>query len=264
MIEYNMPFDEYAALEGLNASLLKQGAKSMLQARHYATSGTADSTAMMLGRAAHCASLEPDRYMQEYVVYEGARRGKAWDEFKVEHDGKEIITATESEQVDGMVDSIIANRDASRIIDSTAHEMVIQWEDKVLGKCKARLDCYGKETGLVADVKTTGDVTERIFNKTVNRMGTHIQFGWIRKGLKALDLPANQFFAIAVEQKPPHDCVVFNMENWVKAGEEQATLIAQQYRIAQAQGRFPGVSDEVVTLELPSWMDEKPEIDWSE
>lgn len=70
-VHYNMPFDEYCTLQGINASALKgDGATSPkhLKAVLDGEIVSEDSNDKRLGRAIHCSILEPDRFETAFPV----------------------------------------------------------------------------------------------------------------------------------------------------------------------------------------------------
>jgi exodeoxyribonuclease VIII len=59
---------DYASIEALNWSTLRHLATSALLLQWRADHPQPDSRAMMLGRAIHCAVLEPERWASDYIV----------------------------------------------------------------------------------------------------------------------------------------------------------------------------------------------------
>lgn len=55
----------------------------------------------------HTGLLEPHKIIKEIAVFEGKTRyGKAWEDFKLQHKGKTIITAKQKEIGDGMIRAV--------------------------------------------------------------------------------------------------------------------------------------------------------------
>ena len=50
---------------------------------------------MLFGSLLHKMILEADDFHNEYVVFEGTRRGKIWDEYKAINEDKIIVTQKE-------------------------------------------------------------------------------------------------------------------------------------------------------------------------
>jgi hypothetical protein len=59
-----------------------------------------------IGTYFHTALLEPEKLTLECAVFEGVRRGKDWDKFKEDNAGKAIITKTEFDQAQGLINAV--------------------------------------------------------------------------------------------------------------------------------------------------------------
>ena len=262
MIIRNMPFDEYAAAEGLNASTIKAGPKSMKHMKAYKDKGRDDCTALRMGRIAHSLTLEEgEAWANALPLWEGkTRNGKVWDAFKLEHaaDIDLHVTPKELAEVKGMADAVLAHPDARRLIENMESEVSIFWESERYGKCKGRLDKYSAELGY-AELKTTGQIVPSQFFRTSFNLGYHKQLGWCANGAK-LETPTRPcpVHVIAVETKAPHDVVVYRVPPQVLAfGLEEAEEIAMKWRVANLTKTFSGVESEIVDYELPKWATEE-------
>lgn len=255
-----LDFDEYIADEGLNGSTLKAGRVSMRHMRHYVENGLETTPAMETGTNVHSCVLEPERFFDSFSVWEGGRRaGAAWDSFKTiaGMEGKIIVKPEELADYHAITASVHANREAHRLIESTQHEVSIFWEDRGLGKGKARIDAIDDK--VTADLKTAASIEEWAFVSHCYKFGYHIQLGWQRYGLRLLGREPKQFALIAVEKKPPFDCVVYWPDDaFLDEGERQALEIAKRFRIAQYTNSWPGISDEPLPLSLPRYVAGEP------
>jgi len=100
--------DDYHADKTFNSSstlkLALKDPKSYYEQRvlgQPAPSNNADAFA--IGNYVHTMFLEPEKLNDEYIVYHGTRRGKAWDSFEkyyTEKDKKIIITGSQKEMAD--------------------------------------------------------------------------------------------------------------------------------------------------------------------
>src|SRR5690606_20877601 len=109
---------------------------------------------LTLGRAAHCAVLEPDRYERDHAVWErrtssgnlAPRNGKWWEGFKAEHCGRAIITADEHAEAMAMQSAIRGNPDAMQFLATGDAEVTLQW---MVGgaACKGRVDWMTRYEG---------------------------------------------------------------------------------------------------------------------
>lgn len=250
-----MPFHQYLAVEAVNWSLLKHGRDSARHLHHAMTHPTEDSTRLKLGRGAHTALFEPDRFALDYAVFTGERRaGKAWDEFCAANEGQTILKADEHGQCLAIAAAVRAHPVAGPMLDPPGEaEMVLTWTDEPTGlKCKARLDWY--RPGLLCDLKTTGDIDRDRFASTAWRMGYHGQGAFYRRALEANGLDVPPFRIIAVEQTPPHDVAVFTLDDdAIYQGEQEVDELLRMVSAGRSSGRWPGRYQEEESLSLPRW-----------
>jgi len=148
-----------------------------------------------IGTYFHTMVLEPHKIEEDCAVYPGIRRGKEWEKFKEENEGKAIITKSEHEQamriVEAAKNSPVAMNyinngkpEVSAFIEVVVDSGDIYCGDKVLGKegwektkhkakgvnliLKGRADCLG--SNYILDLKsTTGNAkSEKSIKDKVN------------------------------------------------------------------------------------------------
>lgn len=251
-----MTFSEYARIDAANWSKLKAGRKSALHLRHAMNEPVPDTAAMLLGRSAHTAVFEPDRFPVEYAVFPGPRRqGKAWDEFCAANQGRTILRADEYMTCLAIRDAVRGHPVAGPALAPPGEaEKVLQWQDPDTGiACKARLDWY--RTGLLCDLKTTSQITPREFSATAHRMGYFGQLAFYQEGLARNRLDAPRPIIIAVETTPPHDVAVYRLtDDALEAGEVEWRELLRMLSAGRFSGRWPGrYEDQAVDLDLPQW-----------
>lgn len=250
----DMPYAEYAARDGINATAIKAGVVSPLHMRHTMTGHDKPVTpAMRWGKLVHSAVLEPDLFFESMMVFDGRKYGKAWNEFCETNDPQYAVSSDEQKRLYAMGNAVHANRHAHSLIDGTAHEVSAFWHDPLYGNAKARLDGM-KDTRGIVEYKTTGSTDKRHWTRTAFNMNYHLQLGWQWAGVNGtagVDMPVH---VICQEQTEPYDVVVYRVPDTViEIGLEQAAEIAKRYRACEAVGSFPGVSDEIEIYELPAW-----------
>jgi hypothetical protein len=255
---YGMPFDSYQRQQGINASCISDGRKSMLHMHHAMTTHSPATAAMMFGTLAH------------YVVLEGgaglvccnARRGsKEWDAAILAANGNErmVCKPDEYDQLQAMRDAVMSHTEARWIIEATQHEVSGFWTG-AYGAAKLRADMLGVVPAsgkmILADYKTTGDIEPRRFFSTAERLFYHGKMGWYVEGCEAITGKLPDVYMIVQEQKAPHDVFVAIMPGAVvQAGREESIEIAMRYRSAQECGIYYGVEpDSVIEYERPAWV----------
>ncbi len=96
--------------------------------------------AFALGTYYHTAILEPELLDKECAVFTGKmRRGKEWEAFKVKNEGKAIITNSDYDK-------------AQTLINSTKNNEIVNW---LLSEGEAELSCFSSLCGV--DIKVRAD-----------------------------------------------------------------------------------------------------------
>lgn len=112
IIHRGLSSSEYHGFKGTWSSsqlkdLCEDGNEELFHAKWIAKTKEKESIpAFDIGTYFHTSLLEPDKIQTDCAVFTGIRRGKAWENFQVEHAGKAIITETELKQAQGLVESV--------------------------------------------------------------------------------------------------------------------------------------------------------------
>src|SRR5260221_10872140 len=117
-------FSKYLATPGINWSTLKEMGRSPLHYKFRLSHPREDSTELARGRAVHTATLEPDLFEKEYVVYPGkTRRGKKWDEFEVTYGAAyTILKQDERDKAMLCAEAIRKHPEASALLSEAEYE----------------------------------------------------------------------------------------------------------------------------------------------
>ena len=254
-----MNFEQYQAIPAINASAIKRGLISMKHMRSAMTDkDDADSPSLRWGRLFHKSILENAEFNALVSVFKGDKRTKEWKEFKADHEPEWIVTSDELSALTAMRDSVMQNPDAARLIDGMVNELVVEWSGEFYGAAKARLDGWHEKKG-VLELKTTRVIPPKAFAGQFAKLSYDISAGWYSEGVRLAglcnDLPA--YTVLAVENVKPFDCAVYTIPRMViEIGLKRARKIAEEYRLCEKAGRWPGVCDGVQELEMPSWWGE--------
>lgn len=197
-----LPYSEYEKLEGIRASDLKLILKSPREYYNAMFRGKKKaSAAMHIGSAAHVAILEPDRFVDEVVIFGATRRGKEWDAFREVNQGKIILNETEASTVEAMVKAVHSNPSALRLLEEGKAEITFEFELHGL-PFKSRLDwlttTHG-DTPMIVDLKTTRHLPKKEFMRDVFDLGYHIQFALYHAAVKQHTGKDPAFYVLAVE-----------------------------------------------------------------
>ena len=247
---YNLTAGAYFSMPGLSASALCHGCKSMKAMRWYMTNETEPSAAMRWGNICHAALLEPDRFEQDFPVFDGPKRGKDWQDFRDANADKEIITAEECEQLLAMIEAVRSRKDAFDLLSDGDHEVSAFWQYEGCGNCKGRMDVLNKNA--IVDLKTTSDISK--FQNTAAQLLINVRVGWYQVGVREITGALLPVYIVSVEQKPPFDILVYEYDAEALAlGRDIAIKTARKYRECEKVSKFPGVCEDIQTLRLPEW-----------
>lgn len=111
------------------------------------------------GSYVHSIILEPHQTDKEFAIFEGAtRRGKVYQEFKSANEGKTIITSSQAQQANDLLQLFNEHVDTTGLIEDGVpeHTLCVELDGMPI---KVRAD-YVKE-GAIIDVKTTADPVDR-------------------------------------------------------------------------------------------------------
>lgn len=274
---------DYQAIPGIRWSRLRHmlvlvGPPMVVSPKRYKHACDAkespDTDARLLGRAIHCATLEPDSYEERYTWWTGKakwdKRTKACKEFlaAAAASGKELISPAQHRAAMACALAIRRHPAAMRYL-SGAKEAMFTWTDRETGlPCKMRLDLLTQRRLL--DVKSSSrGVDPRSFGRWTAAYSYHAQLAFYFDGLKANGFELQDPMIIAVESGAPHDVVVHEVGKLViDAGREIYSKLLFEVRAGlerEAQGDpdpWPGIAPRFpVPLELPAYAMPEPELD---
>jgi exodeoxyribonuclease VIII len=248
---------DYAAIEADNYSTIKHIARSPRQYLHVLENGTTDTTAKFRGTAGHVATLEPERFVREFAVFEGDRKaGKEWKAFEAEHAGKTIIKQAEFETAMAIRDAVRGDPLAAKYLRKGTVEPTLVWRDPETGLlCKGRPD-FITHDHVVVDLKTTRDVTPWSFARDVANFAYHVQATFYCDGYEALvPMSRPRAVIIAVDSKAPHDVIVYTLDEEIMgAGRDAYRAMLSRLRECRRDGKWPGHANGIeLALRLPAW-----------
>lgn len=174
-----------------------------------------ESEVFALGRAIHCAVLEPERFARSYIEQPAeiaTRRGKAWDAFKAENEGREILRPGESALVRSIADTVFRHPQAMKLLSACPlREVSMLWEDNGV-KMKGRADLISSNHVIVGDFKTTSDASPEAFVKDCENYGYDLQAALYIDALRALGKDPKSFVFLLVEKTFPFTCALYTFD----------------------------------------------------
>lgn len=233
--------------ERMRYSLLKSIALSPLHLRHASEHPIEPTKAMRIGTYAHADLLGATLP----VTFDGTRRGKAWEAFKAEHPGAEIVT--EDEAIVG------ANCAKAVRLDPVAMPYFAGYgtnEDRIdwtfFGvPFRSTPDRYVPGTGTLVELKTTRSAEPGMFLRDAMRRHYHVQLGIYAEALRSLGHDVREAVIVAVETVPPFAVAVFRLSpNTLEAGMRTAVLWIEQYKQHAATATWPSYSQTTIEWDL--------------
>ena len=256
MINADLSFDEYRAIEAINASQYKEhynsSTEQILESMKVERKA---SKAMDLGTVIHSVVLEPDLPMDDVAVWSGGhKRGKAWTEFKEDNDGRLIITQEQMDALPVIAENVHKDKDARRLLAESTREVTLEWVADCGANCKARLDILNDGGMLLSDVKTMEYINKFKFWSQVDRMGYWLQAGhYIDGAIKCYDLRCNpEFWFLCIETKPPYSVICRPMSGeYLEFARREAHKMVTKIHIAHVTGSIETLADKEGIEEIP-------------
>jgi AraC-like DNA-binding protein len=117
--------------------------------------------------------------------------------------------------------------------------------------CKVRPDLYNSENGMVIDLKTTMDASEKGFAKSVRQFGYAFQAAFYMTALRQMGEQPKQFVFLVVEKSEPYATACYHIDNNDIEREVPRVLEAIKiYGECLRTDVWPGYSDDIKTLNL--------------
>jgi hypothetical protein len=259
LVHEKLPFRKYIELPGEHSTALRRMLTSPLEYQHYKKAEREETDALVIGRAAHTATLEMPQFLREYALQPDdikVRRGAAWDKFEADNAGKTILRDADYTLALAIAERIRAHKKAGPLFAGPGrNELSIQWRHESGALCKARLDRFTAAGDLI-DLKTTADLTPEVFEaQSYRKYGYHVQAAFYLDAARAAGLDAKRVVIVCASKKEPIDVLVRPVDAaLLDEGREAYERALQRIAECTASGDWPGMSeDEEVPLKLPPW-----------
>lgn len=249
-----MKSSEYFATKGISASFLKACSFSAHAGWKFLHEKPFQSDAMAFGSAVHTAILEPHLFNEQYAISEKFdKRTKAGKDgaaaFEAANIGKMIIDQDEFFKISKIKENCLAIPAVKTALETFEKEKSVIWKENDL-TFKARLDLVDVKNGVVIDLKTTRDASERGFLRQLLELRYDIQ---LFQYMKATNSSAA--YAITVETETCevalYDLTEITLSEFTKKRYENALKTA--INVMQMSECPPKFKAEIVTLNLPKW-----------
>lgn len=271
-----------APADRLNWSTLRHLAISPRLLRWRVDHPAPDSPALKLGRAIHCAVLEPEAFASRWIVagrcaaatkagtpcgsqgslYHSGEwycrvRGHAPEGASADlPEGLEVLDEADRQLAQVCAESVRAHGPAAKLLAGGAAEQKIEWTDAATDiACRGRIDYLRAD--LLVDLKSTRRETLRDIAGDAARHLYHGQLAWYHDGAVAAGLlPADALgpMMIAVETVEPYDVAVLRLSvSAYQAGQILYRDLIRRYSQCVAADWWPGIAPDIEVLDLPRW-----------
>lgn len=253
-----MPAWEYHRDPSISKSGLDQFRKSPAHFQAWLAEDREQTPAMRIGTLTHLAVLEPDTFDSKTVVAplvdKRTKEGKSiWEQFKAQHDGKEILSLDEHDQIVAMRDSVRKHQAAGKLLAKGGSEIsVFATCPKTKVMMKGRFDWLDGNT--IVDLKTTEDASPEGFAKSVANYRYHVQAAHYIALAGLVGIKDAKFVMIAVEKSAPYAVAVYELgaADLILAESDRITLLEMFSSCTKFQS-WPAYSQNITTISLPRW-----------
>lgn len=264
-IHTNIPDSVYYTknLGECNKSALDVVNRSLYHYRHWVDQVEQEETeALIFGRAFHCAVLEPEKYLNNWMVLpdfgpmQSSTNRAAKKRWMERHADKSFVPETMAENISAMARAIRNHENAGNYIGGGVAEVTACWIDEPTGlHCKAKVDYWLEEFAAMPELKSCLDASPEGFARSVHNYRYHVQQAHTTSGFAACGQPLERFLFICVEKEAPHAVAVYLLN----AHDEQLgfDLRDRDMRMlakGMQESRFPSYNNNQTTeLRLPAY-----------
>ncbi len=278
-----MKEDYYSLTDFLSQSAMKNLKISPAHYKAYLEEPRVETDAMRFGSAYHTYVLEPEKFEEEYYVFDDSaiyqvligegyksprstKDYKAWVESEMRVIGdKKTIDKEDFEKIKAMKDRLFSHYYCRKLLTGGEAEKSIvghlQTTDGEVG-VKARPDYIKEANRFVIDLKTTHDASEDGFTRVAADMGYHIQAAFYSDLMDLItgDGRGWAFYFIAQEKVRPYAFNIFEASpQFIGQGRYEYEQLIKLYNMCVRRDKWPGYQvfcqwkSGNIELNLPKW-----------
>lgn len=227
---------------------------------HYKIGFGNPTPAMQLGSAVHALVLEPHLNLvpAPIKVDRRTKQGKAdWAEFEATlRPDSIVLSPADYEKARYMAAAVTTNEGVLRSgLLEGAKESSFFAADAEGCYRRARTDIYSPATGLITDLKTCRDASEREFRRSVGSYGYYRQSPWYTDTVELAGGPTCDMVFLCVENVEPYCVALYGLDqSTVDQGRRENAEAAKLWAKCQESGKWPGYPEGVGMLTLPSYL----------
>lgn len=249
-------------------SELKMMAKSPKHYAHACAEAKEVTRPMIVGALGDCIVFGN----KGFAVYEGngskaVRNGEKWEQWSAAHRGLIQCIPSEFADAKGAAQAVKDDENAAQLLLGCDFQLPLTWEANGLDRAsgipgvRGGLDAINvKGCALsdfrpyIADLKITSDVEPSALSRHAWKMLWHVQGADFMQAAKALGMPAERYYIIAVEANAPHDVTILEVEaENLEYGDRSLAAWSERLRQCDKTGVYPGHTRRIEALERPEW-----------
>jgi len=279
-----MTREEYDAISAINASFLKECAKSAYNGWMFLNHPKPPSDEMDLGSGIHAMLLEADQFFDKCAVIpedapkkltkpqiealekfptlekptktqitaneRSTKTGAWWKGFDAANTGKIILDQDEYQKIVRIKDKCLAIPHVAEALKNFKKEESATWDHPIYGKMKCRFDLVNWESKVFVDIKSTRDADSTAFVRQLIQLRYDIQ---MRHYWEAVG--GDGIYVVAIESETEqvacYDIFDIVTSDFTDRRYKNALEVAAQVR--QMTECPPKFKPEIVNLTLPKW-----------
>lgn len=214
--------------------------------------------AMIKGTGIHTCVLEFERYEKNYIVYDGYKRGKAWDEFCQEHANKQIIDAKFDNDCRMTREAVMQHPKARALIESSQMVEPSAFAPLYGLPCKSRPDLITKHPFMV-DLKSSQCARpdkwcNSIENYNYDRQAAFHHDVWAKAIGEYPDAYRMPYLWIVVESSEPYGVSVLECpDEMMLFGRRSYQQIIEVIQNCIEADHWPSYAESIMPAHYPVW-----------
>jgi hypothetical protein len=208
-----------------------------------------------IGKLVHQLFLEPHKAFENFAIYPGAvRRGKEWNAFKAEHEGKSILIQSEAALAKKLVASLRNSTNAVSLVNGGEAESSLVTEiNGIIGRARPDYMVRGSH---IVDVKTTvKECRPKKVYSIINQYHYDLAAAYYMDIANLLGLEIKDFYWVFVNKKN-FTTKIYRMtpEVYANGKRKYEDMIARIRELKRTPFFDPNYKEDVIyDLELPMW-----------
>lgn len=245
-------------------SLLKDLQRSPYHAWALKDKDKPSTSEQLFSLAIECAIQEPERFDKEYWVYvppkeyKNVKATKDYKETKAKHEEGRLLTAAENMIISIIKSNILKNKKISYIYDNGAPQIRLERKHESGINVKGFADWYCPELKALSDLKTVTNASDDSLSKLIFQQLWHVQAAIYRWIALETEYKAEHSLIIAVEYEFPYQPNVIEFtDSQLDIGHNIFMEYLEQWIYCIESNTFPSYSDDIHTIQTPSWLERK-------